>query len=158
MGHMFDDITFVWTFENVKFYYDSALNIFLTFLTSGRIVDNPEQGRPQREEDIRAHRQPKKRIQPTQRSTSTPAKPTPQTPKPRPPLQGRKNIDWYEESHSFALKASVDSRLLIRHAPIPLAGSPWPMPQHYDPDKRQFLLDPRTFKFQSAGEMCDILR
>ncbi len=69
----------------------------------------------------------------------------------------KKQVDWYEGSHTYALKASMDSRLLIRAAPIPQAGSPWPMPQIYYSDPIQFRLQPSNFHFYVAGEGCDIL-
>ncbi len=66
-------------------------------------------------------------------------------------------VSWFEGSRTFALRASVDARLLIRHAPVPEQGSPWPLPQHYYPEPTFFTLNSKTFRFYAAGESCDIL-
>ncbi len=79
------------------------------------------------------------------------------TAQPRPDDNQRRTVEWHEDSHYYALKASTDDRFRIRHMPIPEAGSPWPMPQHYQPTQQQFSLDPATFKLHASGETCDIL-
>ena len=66
-------------------------------------------------------------------------------------------VSWFEGSRTFALRASVDARLLIRHSPVPEQGSPWPLPQHYFPEPTVFTLNSKSFRFYAAGESCDIL-
>ena len=77
---------------------------------------------------------------------------------PRPRLEARSEVEWFEEYRQYALKASVDLRLRIRHAPIPLAGSPWPLPQEYQPARTQFRIRPAHFVFHATAESCDILQ
>lgn len=69
----------------------------------------------------------------------------------------KKHVSWFEGSRTYAFRASPDTRLLIRHAPIPAQGSPWPLPQHYYPEDAVFMLNPENFQFHAIGEMCDIL-
>ena len=58
----------------------------------------------------------------------------------RPPVSQKKDVVWFEEYHSFSLRASIDNRFRIRHAPIPAEGSPWPLPQFYRPESKQFII------------------
>ena len=77
---------------------------------------------------------------------------------PRPPEHARDTVDWFEEYRKYALRASVDLRFRIRHAPVPLDGSPWPLPQTYHPSPRQLIIHrPSSFLFNANGESCDIL-
>ena len=79
------------------------------------------------------------------------------TARPRPDDNQRRTVEWHEGSHYYALKVATDHRFRIRHMPIPEAGSPWPMPQHYQPTQQQFVIDPATFKLHASGKTCDIL-
>lgn len=77
--------------------------------------------------------------------------------KSRPDVKQREEVQWFEEYHSFSLKASIDNRFRIRYAPIPREGSPWPQPQFYKPESKQFVIKPHNFKLHAVGEKCDIL-
>ena len=76
----------------------------------------------------------------------------------RPPRKLKETVEWFEGSHAFAYRASPDTRLLIRHAPIPRAGSPWPMPQRYQVLSQEFLINHKYFRMSAIGETCDILQ
>ena len=67
-------------------------------------------------------------------------KPGVTAPPSRPKMDMKKHVSWFEGSRMYAFRASPDTRLLIRHAPIPAAGSPWPLPQHYYPEDAVFTL------------------
>ena len=43
--------------------------------------------------------------------------------------ESRKGVEWNYNANYYSLKASSDSRFLIRYSPPPSPGSPWPMPQ-----------------------------
>lgn len=88
---------------------------------------------------------------PARRARTTP-RPRYPTAAPRPPPEARHEVEWFEEYHQFSLRASVDLRLRIRHAPIPMAGSPWPMPQKYRPSRSQVCAYCVTqYNFQSLS-------
>lgn len=69
----------------------------------------------------------------------------------------KSQVEWYDDTQYYALKASSDTRFRIRHAPIPEAGSPWPMPQLYQPYNVSFRISAANFEFHSVGEPCDLL-
>ena len=75
----------------------------------------------------------------------------------RPNLSNKKEVEWLEEYHGYSLKASVDDRFRIRHAPIPTSGAPWPMPQLYRVQRPVYLFRYDLVEFHAQGESCDIL-
>ena len=79
------------------------------------------------------------------------------TAKPRPKMEHKKQVDWFEDTHYYALKASPDNRFRIRASPIPQAGSPWPLPQLYRPSAAAYPIDLKSFEFRAVGETCEIL-
>ena len=89
-----------------------------------------------------------------QQSRKTTPRPSP---KPRPDMSARKDVIWFPEYHGYSLRASVDNRFRIKHAPIPADGSPWPMPQFYSSERARFYINPFNFTFSAAGESCDVL-
>jgi hypothetical protein len=92
------------------------------------------------------------------RSKTSQIKPTPiPTAPPRPDPENKRQVQWFEDTHYYALKASNDDRFRIRHAPIPAPGTPWPMPQVYQPSDTVFHVDPQLFRIYPIGENCDIL-
>ncbi|CAD5115483.1 DgyrCDS4452 [Dimorphilus gyrociliatus] len=77
---------------------------------------------------------------------------------PRPLNAHKKDVIWFEESRSYALKLSADPRFPLRLRPNPAQGSPWPLPQQYDTFEQEFFIQPDSFTIHAAGETCDILR
>ena len=69
----------------------------------------------------------------------------------------KKSVEWFDDTQYYALRASTDTRFRVRHAPIPEPGSPWPMPQLYEPYNVSFRINPFYFDFHSVGEPCDLL-
>ena len=69
----------------------------------------------------------------------------------------RKDVKWAYDSQYYALRVSLDTAFKIRQAPAPELGSPWPMPQLYNPSNKTFIINPFIFKFHSFGEPCDLL-
>lgn len=65
-------------------------------------------------------------------------------------------VRWYEEFKTFAFYAPPDSRLMIRHAPLPLLGSPWPMPLHYHPHPTMYRVTV-GLQFRATSYTCDVL-
>lgn len=59
---------------------------------------------------------------------------------PRPLNSHKKDVIWFEESRSYALKLSADSRFPLRLRPTPTQGSPWPLPQQYDSFEQEFFI------------------
>lgn len=78
------------------------------------------------------------------------------TPKPKPDHASKYAVDWFPEIRAFALGASSDLQLKIRHAPLPDSGSPWPLPQIYRPLDVVFHLG-NDFRMLAIGETCDVL-
>ena len=71
-------------------------------------------------------------------------------------LAAKSKVEWFDDSQYYGLRASSDVRFKIRHAPIPEPGSPWPMPQLYQPSNISFRVSPHGFEFHSVGK-CIIL-
>jgi hypothetical protein len=75
---------------------------------------------------------------------------------PGPKLSAKKEVQWNEDTHYYALKASTDTRFRVRHAPIPAKGTPWPLPQLYNSEETVFPVS-EDFQFHAIGETCDVL-
>ena len=70
----------------------------------------------------------------------------------------RSNVEWFEDTQSYALRASADAKFRIRYAPAQAHGSPWPMPQVYQPTNVSFHVAAGSlFEFHSVGEQCELL-
>jgi hypothetical protein len=70
----------------------------------------------------------------------------------------RKFVQWFDDSMGYALNSTYDYRFKLRYAPVPAAGSPWPMPQSYMPSNISHRVDPHSFSFQMIGNSCPILQ
>lgn len=92
---------------------------------------------------------------PTPRQAATVSRSIP-TPLPKPEYKSKFLVDWFGDIHSFALGSSSDQQFRVRHAPLPEAGSPWPMPQIYRPTDIVFHLSD-DFRMHAIGETCDVL-
>lgn len=83
--------------------------------------------------------------------------PRPSTARPNIDLGIKTQVDWFDDTQYYALRASSDTRFRVQHAPIPEPGSPWPMPQLYQPYNVSFRVSPHGFEFHSVGEPCELL-
>lgn len=54
----------------------------------------------------------------------------------------RKDVEFNYGVNYYALRASADSRFLIRYAPPFEVGTPWPRPQLYNSSQSLYLVDP----------------
>lgn len=82
----------------------------------------------------------------------------PSTVPPRVDVDARKHVEWFDDTQYYALRSSPDSKFRIRHAPAPARGSPWPMPQVYQPTNVSFRVSTDgSFEFHSVGEQCALL-
>jgi hexosaminidase len=108
--------------------------------------------------DRNAFDESQRRWRVTQRPSKGDATLPPPTPGKHVELQAKKTVDWSYDTLSFYLRASSDMRFRIRHAPVPAFGSPWPMPQVYNPRSTIYRIFPGDFLFRMVGgEACDIL-
>lgn len=82
----------------------------------------------------------------------------PSTVPPRVDADVRKHVEWFDDTQYYALRSSPDSKFRIRYAPAPARGSPWPMPQVYQPTNVSFrVIADGSFEFHSVGEQCALL-
>src|SRR6218665_814382 len=72
-------------------------------------------------------------------------------------MSAKKFVQWFEDSMAYGLNSTYDYRFKLRHAPIPAAGSPWPMPQSYLSSNISHRVDPYSFSFQVIGNSCPVL-
>jgi len=73
-------------------------------------------------------------------------------------VDARSHVEWFEDTQNYALRASADSKFRIRYAPAQSLGSPWPMPQVYQPTNVSFRVAAGgLFEFHSVGEQCELL-
>ena len=125
-----------------------TINLFI--LNKYSLPESLYIGEKEKTEHLKATKDTKSKIFPTKQA------PIPTAP-PRPDLDNKRQVQWFEDTHYYALKASNDDRFRIRHAPIPAPGTPWPMPQVYQPSETVFQVDPQAFRIYPIGENCDIL-
>jgi hypothetical protein len=77
---------------------------------------------------------------------------------PRVDVEVRKHVEWFDDTQYYALRSSPDSKFRIRYAPAPARGSPWPMPQVYQPTNVSYrVVTDGSFEFHSVGEQCALL-
>ena len=69
------------------------------------------------------------------------------TPPPSVNLSLRKDVTWAHDSEYYALRLTLNNGFKIKQAPVPELGSPWPMPQLYNPSDETYIVNPFTFKF-----------
>ena len=79
-----------------------------------------------------------------------------QRPPKRPSLDLKRHPRWNEYERYYALPGPPQEGLLIRHAPIPLPGSPWPMPQDMTMNTDMLRLT-QNFQIRIVTQSCDVL-